>query len=189
MVKIAILASGSGSNAEELVKYFKGSDKFEVCLIISNNKNAFVLDRAKRLVIKSLYLSRKTSEEEFLGALQQHDIDFIILAGWLSLIPASLLRVYKNKIVNIHPSLLPKYGGKGMYGDRVHRAVIEANESESGISIHYVNEKYDEGELIAQFKCEVSADDTADSLAQKIHKLEHAHYPAVCEATMQSLFF
>ena len=181
--RLAVLASGSGTNAQRMVEHFKGHALVEVVLIASDNPNAGVIQRAWDLGVP-LFLFDKTMLSD--GQLQREviaqRIDLIVLAGFMQLIPAELVRAFQQRIVNIHPALLPKFGGKGMYGDRVHAAVIAAGEQESGITIHYVNEHYDEGEPIAQFRCPVLKDDTAASLAERVHGLEHEHYPAVVEA-------
>ena len=156
--KIAILASGSGSNAENIFNYFSEiKSSIEISLIITNKSDAFVLKRAEKLNIPAVVISGKDMKDESLVTelLKKYEIDFIVLAGYLLKIPDFLIRMYNNKIVNIHPALLPSYGGKGMYGDNVHKAVVEAGEKESGITIHYVNENYDEGKIIFQAKCEV----------------------------------
>lgn len=183
-INLAILASGSGTNAENLTRFFKNHGNIEVRLILSNKADAGVLGRADRLGIPTRTFSRSQFENPdfMLPVLRNSEIDLIVLAGFLWLIPSYLVESYANRIINIHPALLPAYGGKGMYGDRVHRAVIGAQEKKSGITIHYVNEKYDEGAIIAQFECEVTPEDTPESLAKKIHKLEYAHFPQVIES-------
>ncbi len=183
MKRIAILASGSGSNAQNIAEYFSGSEQVSIELILSNKSDAFVLERAKKLNIQSLVFNRNSfyNTHEIVGLLQNLDIDLIVLAGFLWLIPENLIKAFPNKIINIHPALLPKYGGKGMFGDRVHKAVIESGDNESGISIHYVNEKYDEGQIIFQGKCEITKEDTPDTLAQKVHALEYEYFPQVIE--------
>lgn len=183
MNKIVIFASGSGTNAENIIKYFKNNKKIEIALLLSNNKNAFVIERAAKLNVETRIFDRSTFKEtnEIILLLKEKNIDFIILAGFLWLIPKNLISAFNNKIINIHPALLPKYGGKGMYGIHVHNAVIDNEEKESGISIHNVNEKYDDGALIFQAKCKIELDDTAESLAQKIHKLEYEHFPKIIE--------
>ncbi len=190
MVKVAVFASGSGTNAEELIKYFKNTECIEVSVIVSDNLDAFVLQRAKKFNIPSLYIPGRMldSADIFSAMLSSFEVDFIILAGWLKLIPAGLIKDYEDKIVNIHPALLPKYGGKGMYGNHVHKAVIAAGEQTSGITVHYVNERYDEGNIIAQIHCAVSENDTPESLAEKIHKIEHAYYPTICETVIKDKF-
>ena len=190
MKNIAIFASGSGTNAEQIVLYFKNHQEIKVSLILSNNKNAFVLERAKKLNIPNLFFKKNDikDEKKFLGILKKHEIDFIVLAGYLCLVPNYLIKKFPNKIVNIHPALLPKYGGKGMYGIKVHETIINNKEKESGISIHFVNEKYDEGQIIFQAKCNISENETAESLSKKIHKLEHQFYPQIIEKIQSSIF-
>lgn len=184
MTRIAIFASGSGSNAENIVNYFGSNPNVEVSLILTNNKNAFVLERAKNLGIAS-YVFNKTQffeTEEILEILAKKEINLVVLAGFLLKIPENLIKNFPNKIVNIHPALLPNYGGKGMYGDNVHKAVIQNKESESGITIHFVNENYDEGKIIFQAKCQISDTDDATDLAKKIHELEYEHFPKVIDS-------
>lgn len=181
--KIAIFASGSGSNAENIVNYFAGSSKFDFPIILSNKIDAYVHQRAKKLNIPTITFSREDFNNgiKVLELLAQYNIDYIILAGFLLKIPAALIQAYPNKIINIHPALLPKFGGKGMYGDKVHQAVVQSGESESGITIHYVNENYDEGNIIFQAKCPVNASDNADDVASKVHALEYEHFPKVID--------
>ncbi len=183
MKKIAIFASGSGTNAENIANFFQDNKDIEIKLILTNNKHAKVIDRAKKLNIKTEIFTK----EEFYKStkvqdiLATNEIDFVVLAGFLWLVPHSLIKVFNKKIINIHPALLPKYGGKGMYGDNVHKAVVANSETESGITIHYVNEKYDDGAIIFQAKCKITKNDTPQDLAQKIHKLEYKHFPTVIE--------
>jgi phosphoribosylglycinamide formyltransferase 1 len=179
--RIAVFASGNGSNAQRLAEYFAVHGGPEIAAIYCNNPHAFVIERARNLNIPVFVFDRKTfyNSEQVLEDLEKLNVDWIILAGFLWLIPGYLLRAYEGKIINIHPALLPKYGGSGMYGVRVHEAVIASGDSESGISIHYVNEKYDEGQIIFQAKCPVEKNDTPETLAQKIHALEYAHFPVV----------
>lgn len=187
--KIAILASGSGTNAENIIRYFreKGSDC--VSLVLTNRQNAFVLERARGLKVPCAYFAKSDWEcgEPILSILREHQIDFVVLAGFLARIPDNILHAYPNKIINIHPSLLPKFGGKGMYGDCVHEAVIAAGEQESGITIHYTNEHYDEGAIICQEKCPVMPEDTPDSLAHRIHALEYEYFPKVIDELVSKL--
>ncbi len=186
--RIAVFASGSGSNAENLVEYFNKTVEKEVALILTNNPKAYVLERAKRLGVATEVFDREDLKKgKVLEALREHDIDFIVLAGFLWLMPAEIVRAYKGRIVNIHPALLPKYGGKGMYGLHVHRAVIENGEKESGITIHYVNEEYDKGDIIFQARCPVLPDDTPESLQERVHALEYEHYPRVVDKVIESL--
>lgn len=181
--KVVIFASGSGSNAENILRYFKNNENLVFPFIISNKKDAFVHQRAKDLSIPSYIFSREdfSSGEKILSFLRENQIDVIVLAGFLLKIPQNLVEAYPGKIINIHPALLPKYGGKGMYGDNVHRAVAEAGEKESGITIHYVNENYDEGNIIFQAKCKLNENDTPDTIAAKVHELEYKHFPKVIE--------
>ena len=181
--KIAVFASGSGSNAENIIHYFSESDKFEFTVILSNKADAFIHERAKKLGIPSFTFSRDQfiAGEEILLFLKSYSIDYIVLAGFLLKVPEVLINAFPNKIINIHPALLPKYGGRGMYGDNVHKAVKAAGDSESGITIHYVNENYDDGNIILQAKCPLTDEDTPESIAQKVHKLEYEHFPKAIE--------
>lgn len=190
MIKIAIFASGSGSNAEEIVKYFQKKDDINVQLILSNNPKAYVLERAKKLNIPSEVFTRKDFYESdmVLNILKRHDIDFIVLAGFLWLIPSALIEKYPNKIINIHPALLPSYGGKGMYGVKVHKAVVESGEKETGITIHHVNSVYDQGAVIFQAKCAVQEGDTAEEVQQRVQGLEYKHFPVIIEKTIRQTF-
>jgi len=187
--KIAILASGNGSNAENIVRYFRDSaDDISVRLIISNRPKAFVVERAKMLGMPCCVFSKEFWDDgkAVLALLLHEDIDWLVLAGFLAKVPDCILDVYRQRVLNIHPSLLPKYGGKGMYGDKVHRAVLAAGESQSGITIHYVSEAYDAGEVVAQYACPVLPGDTPDTLAARVHELEYAHYPQVIAQTILS---
>lgn len=187
MKKIAIFASGEGTNAERIIRYFAERKTAEVALVITNKMQAGVLKRASRLGIPAVVITAaEFAEGEALRVLRSHDIDFIVLAGFLLKVPEDILHDYPHRIVNIHPALLPKFGGKGMYGEHVHRAVINAGEVESGITIHYINEQYDEGSIIFQASCPVLPEDTADTLAQRVHELEYAHYPEVIERIVLS---
>lgn len=175
---LAILASGSGTNAENIANYFANHDSIQVSKILANKPNAYVLERAKRLGVPSSVFSRSEFQEKrFLEQL--NNSDYLILAGFLWLIPKYLIEAFPDKIINIHPALLPKYGGKGMYGSRVHESVIESGEKQSGITIHLVNEEYDKGRHLFQGKCEVTSEDTPESLARKVHALEYEHFPRV----------
>ena len=185
--KIAIFASGKGSNAENIISYFYKNRIAEVSLIVTDNAEARVLDIAKKNNIPVMILSKedRNNYTSCINNLLNHKIDFIVLAGYLKKIPISLIHQFPNKIINIHPALLPKYGGKGMYGAKVHQAVIENNEIESGITIHYVDEIYDHGKIIFQEKCEIENGETAESLADKIHILEHKNFPRVIAEIIQ----
>ena len=191
MRNIAIFASGSGTNAENLIKYFSTGKNSQVTLLLSNKADAYVLKRAEKHSVKSVVFDRHDFYEsgKVLEILSVNNIDFIVLAGFLWLVPAPLIEKYRDRIVNIHPALLPAYGGKGMYGSHVHKAVIENGEDESGITIHKVNEVYDAGDIIFQAKCPVLPDDTPDSLAARIHKLEYEHFPVVVEEQINSYRF
>lgn len=181
-INIVIFASGSGSNAEQLVKYFQNSPNIHVAAIFSNKPTAYVLERARNLQIPAeIFTKAEFSSADFLSKLKAYATDFIILAGFLWKLPDYLIQAYSDKIINIHPSLLPKYGGKGMYGQFVHEAVLFHKERQSGITIHLVNEHYDEGLILFQKTCDVTSEDTPDSLATKIHQLEHRFFPEVVE--------
>ena len=180
MIKLVIFASGSGTNAENLIKHFKNSQLANITLVLSNNKNAKVLQRAKKHDVKTLIFSRKELyETDYIVEILKEKADFIILAGFLWRIPTPLIEVFLNRIVNIHPALLPKYGGKGMYGMRVHETVKENGEKESGISIHYVNERYDEGNIIYQKKISITPEYSPSDIAAKIHQLEYKYFPII----------
>ncbi len=181
--KIAVFASGSGSNAENLVRYFHSSTKAKVECILTNNSKAGVIERAAQLDVPCTIFSRKDFFEsnDVLIFLQEKKIDLVVLAGFLLLVPQNLLRAFEKKIINIHPALLPGFGGKGFYGANVHKAVIESGNLLSGITIHYVDEKFDAGEIIFQAACYIEKNETAESLASKIHELEHRYFPVVVE--------
>lgn len=181
MTNLAIFASGAGSNAEKIIEYFKGNGRVKVALVVCNKPTAGVLKIAEKHEIKAILIEKEGffSQNSCVEALKANQIDFIVLAGFLWKVPDALVNAYRGKIVNIHPALLPKYGGKGMFGMRVHEAVIEAGETESGITIHHVDEHYDEGDIIFQAKCTIESGDTPEMLAQKIHALEHQYFPKV----------
>lgn len=185
MKRIAIFVSGAGSNAENIVKYFAHSSCVCVDSIWCNNPKALALERAKRLNIEAFIFNRQefSKSDEVVEKLKQREIDLVVLAGFLWLIPSNLINAFD--VVNLHPALLPKYGGKGMYGMNVHRAVIGNKEKESGITIHKVNECYDEGEILLQAKCNISREDSAEDLVEKIHQLEFEHYPKVIERLLK----
>ena len=186
---IAVLASGSGTNAENIIRYFREKGSARVALVLTNRQNAFVLERAKGLGVPCVWFAKSDWEsgELVLSTLREHDIDFVVLAGFLARVPDNILHAYPNKMINIHPSLLPKFGGKGMYGDRVHQAVVEAGEKESGITIHRVNGQYDSGDIIAQYRVPLAADDTPQEVAAKVHALEYEYYPQAVEAELVKL--
>lgn len=181
--RIAIFASGSGSNAQKIMEHFKYSDHAEVALVLSNNPEAYVLQRADNFEIPTHVFDRHDfyQSDEVVELLKRLEIDLVVLAGFLWLVPENLLKAFPNKIINIHPALLPKFGGKGMYGDRVHKAVLEAGEDEHGITIHFVNENFDEGEIIQQAKFRIEPGDTLEIIKFNGQQLEHLHYPKVIE--------
>lgn len=183
---IAIFASGTGSNAQKIIDFFRNSKTVKIALIVCNKPGAGVLNIAKNENIPSLLIEKERffHGDAYIDDLNRHNISFIVLAGFLWKVPPNLIMAFKGKIINIHPALLPSYGGKGMYGNKVHEAVIAAKEKESGISIHYVDEIYDHGATIFQATCPVLETDTADSLAQRIHQLEHQYYPKVIDELM-----
>ena len=188
--KLAIFASGSGSNAENICNYFTDSPDIEVVLICTNKRDAFIVKRANKLNIP-VYIFSKSELNNFVDLhkkLQNIEVDVIILAGFLLKLPTIMVDSYPNRIINIHPSLLPKYGGKGMYGSNIHKAVIKNKELESGISIHFVNHNYDEGKIILQKKCSISANESVETLIHKIHKLEHNYFPVAIEKTIKKLY-
>ena len=187
--KLAIFASGSGSNAENICNYFAESSDIKVVLICTNREDAFIVKRANKLNIP-VYIFSKSELNNFVDLhkkLQNIEVDVIILAGFLLKLPTIMVDNYPNRIINIHPSLLPKYGGKGMYGANIHKAVIKNKELESGISIHFVNQNYDEGKIILQKKCSISANESVETLIHKIHKLEHNYFPVAIEKTIKKL--
>lgn len=183
MKRIVIFASGSGTNAENIIRFFLNSNNVSVIQILTNNPHAKVLDRAKNLKVSALSFNRIafTKTDDVLNILKANNPDLIVLAGFLWKFPEKILNAYPNKVINIHPALLPKFGGKGMYGMHVHEAVVTNNETETGITIHYVNEHYDEGAIIFQAKCEVTPNDTPDDVAAKIHELEMEHFPKIVD--------
>jgi len=199
MHRIAIFASGNGTNAGRIIEYFaspptplltergaRDTPKIEVSLIVCNNLNAGVLRIAKENNIETLLIEKERffRGDAYLPELKEKGIDFIALAGFLWKVPSSLISAYPRQIVNIHPALLPKYGGKGMYGNAVHQAVLDANDKESGITIHYVDDHYDNGDIIFQARCKLEKEDNAESLAARVHGLEHSYYPKVIESLL-----
>ena len=189
MKNIAIFASGSGTNAENLIRFFRTSTYGRVSIVLSNRKDAGVIDRAQSLDVETFVFNREQfyHSDDLLNLLFERDIDFVVLAGFLWLVPDNLLHAFENKMLNIHPALLPKYGGKGMFGQHVHAAVLKNQESESGITIHLVNRNYDEGSIVFQARCEVKVDDTPDTLASRIHQMEYEHFPLVVEKLLKEL--
>ncbi len=191
MKNIVLIASGSGTNAENIALFFRTIPDVEVTWILSNRPDAGVLERARNLNVKTKVFDREMffNSRQVLDFLLDANPDLIVLAGFLWLVPKHIVEAFPDKIINIHPALLPKYGGKGMYGDRVHQAVIDNGEKETGISIHYVNEKYDDGDIIFQARCSVEPDDTPESLAKKVHELEYKHYPEVIHQLLRKQSF
>ena len=187
--RIAIFASGSGSNAQKIMEHFKKSNDAEVALILTNNPYGYVLQRADNFEIPSHIFDKQEFYEtnKIISLLNNLNIDLLVLAGFLWLIPQNLLKAFPNKIINIHPSLLPKYGGKGMYGERVHKAVLEDKESESGITIHFVSENFDEGEIIHQSKFKIDKGDDLEMMKFKVQQLEHSHFPKVIEGLLKKM--
>jgi phosphoribosylglycinamide formyltransferase-1 len=183
MKNIAIFASGSGTNAQAIIEHFLLKEQRPIKLILSNNAHAYALERAKKFNINTFIFTRDDfyNTDKITNLLELNNIDFIVLAGFLWLIPDNLIKKFKNRIINIHPALLPKYGGKGMYGMKVHEAVVKNKETHTGITIHYVDEVYDNGEIIFQAKCNVLPTDTPEMVAQKVHQLEYEHFPKVIE--------
>ncbi|MBM3936155.1 MAG: phosphoribosylglycinamide formyltransferase [Sphingomonadales bacterium] len=183
LIRLAVWASGQGTNAENLIRYFKSHPRIRVALVVCNKPEAPVLAKASSLKVPTMLVGKESwrQEQDILNQLQAFQIDAMVLAGFLWRIPEYLLQAYPNRIVNVHPSLLPEFGGKGMYGERVHQAVLESGRTESGITIHLVNDSYDEGTALATFRCPVKPNDTAHTLAERIHTLEQAHLPPIVE--------
>lgn len=189
ITNVAILASGNGSNAENIARYFQSNPNVKVSLILTNSQKAFALQRARNLGIPCAYFSKEFWQdgEVVLNLLHIFQIGFVVLAGFLAKVPDRILLAYPQRMVNIHPSLLPLHGGKGMYGDRVHEDVLRCGDKESGITIHYTSEVYDAGQIVAQYRCEVKPDDTTDTLATRVHALEYEYYPKVVEQLVSKL--
>ena len=188
MKRMVIFASGSGTNAENVIKYFQKTSLAEVTLVLTNKKDAKVLDRAKKLSIPAQNFTKNefVNSDKIVTILKDENPDLIVLAGFLLKFPEFILKEFPNKVINIHPALLPKYGGKGMYGMHVHESVVKNKEAETGITIHYVNENYDEGAIIFQDRFILSENETAETVASKIHELEYEHFPKVIEALLNS---
>ena len=187
--RIAIFASGSGSNAQKIMEHFKRSSEAEVVLILTNNPQAYVLQRADNFEIPAHIFTRQEfyDTDAVIRLLKNLQVDLIVLAGFLWLVPATLLKAFPNKIINLHPALLPKYGGKGMYGDHVHNAILAAKEEESGITIHFVSDKYDEGEIIHQSRFKIDHGDNLEVIKFKGQQLEHQHFPKVIESLLKKM--
>jgi len=186
---IAIFASGSGSNAQKIMEHFKYSQEAEVSLVLTNNPDAFVLQRADNFEVPSHIFDRNEFYEtdRIIELLVRMEIDLVVLAGFLWLVPENLIKAFPNRIINIHPALLPAYGGKGMYGDRVHKAILANKEEESGITIHYVNEHFDEGEIIYQARFKIEKGDTLEMVKFKGQQLEHQHFPKIVENLLKKV--
>lgn len=187
MVNIAIFVSGSGSNCENIIRYFQTNGQVNIALVVSNRADAYALTRAKNLNVPSVVLPKAdfNNEEKVLKLMADHRIDFIVLAGFLLMIPDWLIAAYQRRMINLHPALLPKFGGIGMYGHHVHEAVRKANETETGMTVHWVSDVCDGGEIIAQFRTPITPDDTPDDIADKEHILEMEHFPQVIEAVLK----
>jgi len=188
-INIAVFVSGSGSNCENLIRHFEHSERYNVCLVVSNRADAYALERAARLGVKSVVIPKSALQnpDETLPVLREYGIQFIVLAGFLPLVPDYLIEAYPRRIINLHPALLPAYGGKGMWGRHVHEAVKAAGEQETGMTVHYVSSVCDGGEIIAQFSVQLSPDDTVDDIAEKEHQLEMKHFPRVVEQVLETL--
>lgn len=189
MINLAIFVSGGGTNCENIIRYFEGSDQVNIALVISNRSDAYALVRAERLKVKSMVIGKqKLNDEAFLmGVMREHQIDFIVLAGFLLMVPNFLIDAYPRRIINIHPALLPEFGGKGMWGHHVHEAVKAAGKTETGMTVHYVSEVCDGGEIIAQFSTPISPNDTPDDIAAKEHVLEMKYFPQVIEEVVRKI--
>lgn len=190
-INIAIFGSGNGSNAQHISEYFANNNKVKISTFVANKKDAYIIERAKKLGIPCRIFNRNDFyyTNNVVDYLKEMEIDIIVLAGFLWLIPENILQAYPQRIINIHPALLPLYGGKGMYGMNVHQAIIDNKEVESGITIHFVNDKYDEGTTIFQAKCNITPKDTAETLAQKIHLLEYEHFPKTIENVINNILY
>lgn len=190
MINIAIFVSGSGTNCENIIRYFQNSDKVNTALVISNRADAYALVRAEKLNVPRVVMSKKeiNTPDSILPLLQKHNIDFIVLAGFLLMIPDFLIEAFPRKIINLHPALLPKYGGRGMYGHHVHQAVKDAGETITGMTVHYVSNICDGGEIIAQYSTPINGDDSVDDIAAKENQLEMKHFPQVIEDVLYKTF-
>ena len=190
MKRLAIFVSGSGTNCENIIRYFAIDNDVDISLVLSNRSDAYALVRAKKYGVPTVIMPKEefNQESKLMGLMKEYQIDFIVLAGFLLMIPDFLIRAFDHRMINIHPALLPKYGGKGMYGHYIHEAVKAAGESETGITIHYVSEKCDDGEMIFQAKTSLSVSDTPDDIAAKIHLLEQKYYPEIIEKVIKERF-
>lgn len=191
MINIAIFVSGSGSNCENIIKYFADSERVNCALVVSNKADAYALVRAEKLGVPTAVAPKPelNDPQVMMPLLQKYDIQFIVLAGFLPLVPNFLVEAFPRKIINIHPALLPKYGGKGMWGHHVHEAVKAAGETETGMTVHYVTPVCDSGEIIAQYRVALSPEDTADDIAEKEHLLEMEHFPRIVEQVVNDIFY
>ena len=189
MTNVAIFVSGSGTNCENIIRYFKDSEEVKISLVLSNKADAYALVRAKNLNVPTAIMNKNdfNDREKMMTLMKEYEIEFIVLAGFLLIVPDFLIEAYDRRMINIHPALLPKYGGKGMYGHHVHEAVKAAGETETGMTVHYVSNVCDGGEIIAQFRTPLSPDDTPDDIAHKEHLLEMEHFPKVIEQIIDSL--
>ena len=189
MTNVAIFVSGSGTNCENIIRYFKDSEKVKIRLVVSNKADAYALVRAQNLNIPTTVMTKNdfNDQEKVMALMKEYEVDFIVLAGFLLMVPDFLIKTYERRMINIHPALLPKYGGKGMYGHHVHEAVKAAGEKETGMTVHYVSDVCDGGEIIAQFRTPLSPEDTPDDIAHKEHLLEMEHFPKVIEQIIDSL--
>ena len=189
MTNVAIFVSGSGTNCENIIRYFKDSEKVNIRLVVSNKADAYALVRAQSLDVPTAVMTKNdfNDQEKMTDLMKAYDVDFIVLAGFLLIVPDFLIKTYERRMINIHPALLPKYGGKGMYGHHVHEAVKAAGEKETGMTVHYVSDVCDGGEIIAQFRTPLSPEDTPDDIAHKEHLLEMEHFPRVIEQIIDSL--
>ena len=189
-VNLAIFVSGGGTNCENIIRYFEHSDTVNVALVISNRSDAYALVRAERLHVKTMVISKQQLNDEayLMGVMREHQVDFVVLAGFLLMAPNFLIDAYPRRIINIHPALLPEFGGKGMWGHHVHEAVKAAGKTETGMTVHYVSEVCDGGEIIAQYRTPISPDDTPDDIAAKEHILEMEHFPKVVENVLENTF-
>ena len=191
MVNLAIFVSGNGTNCENIIKYFQNSEIVKTAVVISSRKDAYALVRAEKLHVANLILNKQqiNDKDYILGVLQQYQVDFIVLAGFLLMIPDFLIDSFPKKIINLHPALLPKFGGKGMYGHHVHKAVKEAGENKTGMTVHYVSPVCDGGDIISQFECTVDKNDTPEDIARKENELEMKYYPEVIEMVIRKTFY
>lgn len=185
MTRVAIFASGKGTNAREILTHFKSHDKVQVALLLTGSAASGAAKVATAFGCPVVVVDKQTTDAgKLLALLQEYKIDFVVLAGWLRLIPSEIVKAFPKRIINIHPALLPKYGGKGMYGDKVHQAVAASGDKESGVTIHFVNEQYDEGDIIAQYKTRLQVPAEAATIARAVQQLEHRYFPAVIEALL-----